>query len=133
MKQMRPKEFEVRNKNLPKTQAILSLAQHDYLITFGSELDKLSVIALINSNEITNLNDLFSYNVINIQEVFPMTRFFLITGMDEGKDIEPYMVETDGGQPYIIQNPPYGDACRNATEIGKIEVIRNLQKGMVLE
>ena len=133
MKQMTAKEFETRNKNLPPTQAILSLAQHDYLITFYSELDKLSVINLIRTNQITNLNELFSYNVIDIREVFPMSRFFRIEGMSNGHPIAPYMVETSGEQPDIIQNPPYGDEVRYATEIGKIEVIRNLQKGMKLE
>lgn len=50
-----------------------------------------------------------------------MTRYFIITGLNEGKDISPYVVETDGSLPYEIENPPYGDCSREAREISKKE------------
>lgn len=58
-----------------------------------------------------------------------MTRYFMITGLNEGKNISPYVVETDGSLPYEIENPPYGDCCREATELTKKEYNAYLNRG----
>ena len=59
-----------------------------------------------------------------------MTKYFLITGLDDGVGIEPYIVETNGSQPYTVVNPPYGDHSRQAQEISKSEVIEHLKNGI---
>lgn len=50
-----------------------------------------------------------------------MTRYFLITGLDEGEPIEAYVVETNGGLPFVAQQPCYGDCSRYVEEITKEE------------
>lgn len=59
-----------------------------------------------------------------------MTRYFLITGLDEGLDITPHIEETDGSQPYSVVNPPYGDHARWAEELTKSEVIEYMKNGI---
>ena len=59
-----------------------------------------------------------------------MTKYFLITGLDDGIGIEPYITETDGSQPYIMVNPPHGDHSRQAQEISKSETLELMKQGI---
>lgn len=59
-----------------------------------------------------------------------MTKYFLITGLDEGLDIEPYIVETWGEQPIEVIAPLYGDHSRYAKEITQREVIEYMKNGV---
>jgi len=59
-----------------------------------------------------------------------MTKYFLITGLDNGLEIEPYIEETNGSQPYSVTNPPYGDHARWAKEISREEVIEHMKNGV---
>lgn len=61
-----------------------------------------------------------------------MKRYFLITGLDDGVGIEPYIVETDGSEPYAVINIPHGDHSRQAQEISKSEVIELMKQGIEL-
>ena len=54
----------------------------------------------------------------------------MITGLDYGMGIEPYIVETDGSQPYIMVNQPYGDHSRQAQEITKNEALELMKQGI---
>lgn len=59
-------------------------------------------------------------------------KYFLITGFDEGKFIEPYMVETSGELPYVVTHELYGDKARYYEEISQSQVIENMKNGMEL-
>lgn len=61
-----------------------------------------------------------------------MTKYFLITGFDEGKFIEPYIVKTDGELPYIITHPPYGDKARYYEKLTLSEAIKKSKEGIKL-
>jgi len=61
-----------------------------------------------------------------------MSKYFLITGLSNGIEIDPYMVETFGDLPYVIVNPPYGDEVRYYEELSEHDVIENMKKGIEL-
>jgi hypothetical protein len=58
-----------------------------------------------------------------------MKRVFLVTGLNEGKEIDPYMLETDGNVPYIDE---YGDMARYVDELSEAVVKDNLKNGIPL-
>ena len=64
--------------------------------------------------------------------VLMRTNYFLITGMDEGVAIKPYMVETYNASPYLLENE-YGDSVRYYEPLTKDEVIQLMKKGVELE
>ena len=59
-----------------------------------------------------------------------MSRYFLITGLDDGRGITPYIAETNGLEPYIMVNPPHGDHSRQAQEISKSETLELMKQGI---
>jgi len=116
-----------RTKNLPKTQAVFRIGGHDYLVTFKSELYALAAKQNIQDGYIVNLTQLYSYEVVNIHEVFSVKRYFIVTGIDHGQLVIPYMIETLG------QVPKFGDECFCcAIDIGRSQVIENMKHGMKL-
>lgn len=128
-------ELIIRNRNLPANKLIINVAGHSYELTLDNDHTryKQDIIDAINAGIVYTIQDLMYLGVTDMKEVHPMRRYFLITGLDDGNPIEPYMVETNGELPYVIQNPPYGDHARYCQDIGRTEVIDNMKKGMVLE
>ncbi len=61
-----------------------------------------------------------------------MTKYYLITGLNEGRDIEPYITETNGSLPYVAYNQPYGDAVRYYEEISERKVIELMREGVAI-
>lgn len=47
-----------------------------------------------------------------------MSRYFIISGLENGLPIKPYVAESDT-LPYEICNPPYGDISLDYEEIGR--------------
>lgn len=114
-------EMIMRNVELPKNQAIIRVAGHDYQIVFNTELDKLCAVQNVRDGFIKNLNELFSYNVTNIWEVLPVKRFFLVTSNDSTQ----HMVETRGHVPVTTDT-------EIITDIGRSKVIELLCQGVKL-
>ena len=114
-------------KSLPKTQAVFRIAGHDYLVTFKSELYALAAKQNIQDGFIVNLNQLYSYEVTNIHEVFSVKRYFLVNGVEHGVAVVPYMIETAGQVPTF-----HDESFCCAQDIGRSQVIENLKKGMKL-
>lgn len=56
-------------------------------------------------------------------------RYFLITGLDEGNQIQPYIVETEADFPQLQQNN-FGDSVRYYEPITEREVIELLKNGI---
>jgi hypothetical protein len=56
-------------------------------------------------------------------------RYFLITGLDEGNPIQPYMVETETDFPQLQPNN-FGDSVRYYEPLTERQVIENLKNGI---
>lgn len=50
-----------------------------------------------------------------------MVRYFLITGLDHGETMIPYVEKTDGDLPSVIVNGIYGDHVRYYEELTKTQ------------
>lgn len=115
-------------KDLPKNQAVLRIGGHDYLVTFKTELYALAAKQNIGDGLITNLNQLYSYEIVNIHEVFSVKRYFIVTGVMNGQPVIPYMIETLG------QVPTFDEDCFCCVQdIGRSQVIENMKHGIRLE
>lgn len=115
-------------KTLPKTQALFRIAGHDYIMTFKTELYALAAKQNVQDGYITNLNQLYSYEIVNIHEVFSIKRYFIVNGVDHGKPVIPYMIETLGNVPKFGK-----DIYCCVEDIGRSQVIENLKRGMALK
>ena len=124
---MTNKEIADYAKRLPKNQALFRIAGHDYIVTFKTELYALAAKQNIQDGHIINLNQLYSYEVINIHEVFSVKRYFIVNGIDHGAPVIPYMIETLGKVPKFGE-----DVYCCAQDIGRSQVIENLKHGMSL-
>ena len=126
---MTNQELYDRNKNLLNNQALLKIAGHEYLVEFDSEFFKLAAVAAINEAAITNLEEFNKFHIIRMKEIFSVKRFFLVTGFNEGKPIEPYMIESLK----VPTIPECDNHHRFVEAIDRSQVIENLKQHMRLE
>ena len=66
---------------------------------------------------------------MNMFELNYRTRYFLITGLDNGIEIEPYIIETWGNVPHL---EVYGDKARYVEPISKKKAMELIEQGVEL-
>ena len=57
-----------------------------------------------------------------------MRHYWRVTGLDEGMPIEPYVTDTDWGQPYECVTEHYLDKCRYCEEISRAKYYYELRQ-----